>query len=54
MKTAKENVIAYVEANSYLQLDDEEEISFTTRRHGNVGDGSFCQTAVMCWAVYQH
>ena len=43
MKTTKENVIAYVEANSYLQLDDEEEISFTTRRHGNVGDGIYSE-----------
>ena len=43
MNAIKENVIAYIEANSYLQLDDEEEISFTTRRHGNVGDGIYSE-----------
>lgn len=38
MKTTKQNVIAFVEANSYFQVDDKEAPSFTTRRHGNVGD----------------
>ena len=51
MKTTKQNVIAFVEANSYFQVDDKEAPSFTTRRHGNIGD---CQHSDIdyCAAVY--
>ena len=40
----KKQIINFVKSISYFLLDDEEELSFTTREHGNVGSEQFSQT----------
>ena len=34
----EEAIIDFVENNSYFQVDDEEYLSFTTRKHGNIAE----------------
>lgn len=34
----EEAIINFVENNSYFQVDDEEYLSFTTRKHGNIAE----------------
>lgn len=34
----EEAIIDFVENNSYFQVDDEEHLSFTTRKHGNIAE----------------
>ena len=37
----EEAIIDFVENNSYFQVDDEENLSFTTRKHGNIAEGEY-------------
>ena len=37
----EEAIIDFVESNSYFQVDDEEYLSFTTRRHDNIAEEQY-------------
>ena len=37
----EEKIIDFVENNSYFQVDDEECLSFTTRKHGNIAEEEY-------------